>query len=149
MTPSKNSIVQTLLSLVEQKISSLEKQLLSLDESAEDETKSSAGDKYETSIEMLKQEQEKLSKQLHLQIVMKRQLTEIRMGKMSQVGLGSIVVTSELTFFIAVPIGKAQIEHNEIMCISPAAPIAQAMHGAKQGDVISFQAKTLTILEVI
>lgn len=146
MLPPKSRIFEALVLQVDQKFASFEKQLLDLDRSAEEETKSSAGDKYETSIEMLKQEQEKLSKQMRLQREMKNQLKEMKIVETSKVALGSVVQTQDNVFFISIPFGKISVDGVEIMCISLAAPITQALIGLQVGDTINFQSKQVRII---
>src|SRR5688572_1733287 len=72
---------------------------------ANDETKSSAGDKYETGRAMAQLEIEKNSVQLAESVRLKRLLDAIKIDKQSLVVQpGSLVITQQSNFFIAISV---------------------------------------------
>ena len=108
-----------------------------------------AGDKYETSREMIAQEQLKLSKQLsihqkHLQIIRGIDDTEIY----NYVKIGSVVTTNMGVFFIAVSLGFITLADNKIALISSSSPIGNLMMGKKSGDKFNFNQTQYEILTV-
>jgi hypothetical protein len=64
------------------------------------ETKSSVGDKYETGLEMLKQEYDKLSERLLETIKKARTLEQIRVEATQEIQLGSLVSANHQKIFI-------------------------------------------------
>jgi transcription elongation GreA/GreB family factor len=52
-----------------------------------------------------------------------------------------VVKTPLGNFFMAVFVGKIEVEGESYFAISPASPIGQAMASAREGDVISFRGK--------
>lgn len=126
-----------LLDLAKQKISEkilkLE-QLIAETRASNNETKSSMGDKYETSREMLQQEINNLQIQLNEQQKALQILKNIHPVSHKAIGLGSLVETDKGQFFIAVSLGEITYGQEKIFIISADSPIAKAMWGKKQND---------------
>lgn len=119
-------------------------------QAANEETKSSVGDKYETGRAMMQLEQEKLAQQLaeaqHVQAVLNR----IQLERQSpQVAEGSLVLTSQGNYFIGISAGKVEITGQTYYTISLASPIGTALAGHSAGDETSFRGQRLAILEVV
>lgn len=113
-----------------------------------EETKSSAGDKYETSREMMQQEMNKLGQQLIEQKKFLHQVTEIEPITEQQVSSGNLVETSNGIFLVGIPFGKlilTQLELQPIMGISLAAPLTAKMIGKTKNDWIDFNGQKLNI----
>ncbi len=115
----------------------------------DEETKSSAGDKHETGRAMMQLEQEKLSLQLaevqQLQQVLDRiQLEDLPPG----IGEGSLVLTGQGNYFIAISAGKLELEGRLYYLVSLASPIGAALASRKAGEAISFRGQSIPILEV-
>ena len=82
------------LDLVESRLTEIRDELKRLQEAANEETKSSAGDKYETGRAMLMLEREKLGGQLQSNEAMLTALARIDLSKsMEEVDFGSLVRT--------------------------------------------------------
>jgi len=146
----KKQLYQMALRHVEARISSSRQTLNNAIAAGNEETKSSAGDKYETGRAMMQMEQDKFRTQLHQAQLSKNELLQIRPEKKSaQVEKGALVRTSAGTFFIAIGIGKIKLEEANYFVISHRAPIAQAMMGQVQNATVSFQDKVYQILEII
>lgn len=125
---TKEKLIQHLLSLVEEKINTAKAEIDSAREAQQNETKSSAGDKYETSREMMTQEIEKHSKSLADSEQQKSILLRITALKSSaQIELGSLVETNQGNYFLAVGMGNIQIEDIPIQTISIQSPIGKHM----------------------
>lgn len=129
----KAEILKTVNAKLSEKVEYLQK-LIAETRAANNETKSSMGDKYETSREMVQQEINNL--QIQLNDVLK-QLDALRTlsGKVSQkVEKGSLVQTSNGLFYIAVSAGEIMQHGKKIYAISPESPLAQAIKGLKQKE---------------
>jgi hypothetical protein len=113
------------------------------------ESKSSAGDKYETGRAMIHLEMEKLQSSLS---EYQQQLSEVRRLTTSpadEVGFGSIVVTKEMIFYISISLGKINTTWGEFICLSPSAPLAKQLKGKRKNDTAIFNAKTISLIEVL
>lgn len=118
-------------------------------ESRDEETKSSIGDKYETGRAMVELEMDKLQEQLDLTLKLKKNLSYVKVDAVSsQAEYGSIVVTNQGTYFIAIGLGVVEVENKKIFCISLASPIGQAIQDKKAGDKIEFQNKIIEIKSI-
>ena len=117
--------------------------------SANEETKSSAGDKYETGRSMLQLDIEKYSAQLHEGMILKKTLNQINYKKTYQnVQSGSLVCTTNGNFFIAIGAGKMSIEGIDYMAISFSSPIGQELYNKSINDEISFRNKKYKIISI-
>ena len=109
-----------LLELVKQKISEkIQKleQLIAETRASNNDTKSSMGDKYETSREMLQQEINNLQLQLNEQLKSQQILKNIQPISHKTVNLGSLVETDKGKFFIAVSLGELSFNQEKIFII--------------------------------
>ena len=145
----KSRIRQHLLSLLTIRIDEIREGIALLKESRDNESKSSAGDKYETGRAMAQMELDKLEQQLQLQLLLQAEVlkTDPEM-QTDRVGFGSLVNCSNGCYFIAVGLGKLSLEQEHIYAISLASPIGQALKGAKAGDAISFNGNTIQIISI-
>jgi len=110
------------------------------------ETKSSAGDKHETGRAMLQIEMEKASQQLEGIYQMKIVLAKIRFEETSEIiRLGSLVLTDQANYFLAISAGQIIIPDNCYYAISPSSPIGKLLLGKKAGDEFVFNCKTVAI----
>ncbi|MBA3970943.1 MAG: 3-oxoacyl-ACP synthase [Bacteroidetes bacterium] len=138
------------LDFVEQRISNVRSVINNATESANEDTKSSAGDKHETGRAMAQLEQEKGAKQLNEALHMKSQLHKIDPTKASNiVGRGSLVVTTEGNFYISVAAGKAVIDDLICFAISPESPIAKSLSGLSISQSAIFNQKSYTIQDIL
>ncbi|MCB0738520.1 MAG: GreA/GreB family elongation factor [Bacteroidetes bacterium] len=126
------------------------KAIKSIQQAANDDTKNTAGDKHETGRAMMHLEREKADMQLieaeKLLQVMERIDPEKTCKK---VELGAIVTASNGVFFLAISMGKYELDGNRYWIISPNAPIAQAMLGKKAGEPFSFNGRRIRISSVL
>lgn len=144
----KSGAHSTALSLITMKIDQLRKELDNCQAAANNESKSSAGDKYETGRAMMHLEQGKLTSMLNQILKQEKVLREINPStSKSKVELGSLVKTQETTFFISVSLGVIDTEP-KVLCISPVSPLGQVMEGKSQGDEVTFNGKKYLIEEV-
>ncbi|HXB39588.1 MAG TPA: hypothetical protein VNZ49_03545 [Bacteroidia bacterium] len=120
----KHKVFDACLALLEEKINSLKKILSELEEGSQNDSKSSAGDKHETSRAMMQLEQEKISKQLKDLLEQKSQLKKS----------GSLVKTNNGFLFLSIPMGKVVVDETGIMAISPQSPLGLKLFGLKAGD---------------
>ena len=145
----KLALLKACLEKVDHQISTLQLSIDSINESKSNETKSSAGDKYETGMAMLQMEEQNIRKQLAQVLQIKHQLSSTSLNKNLQVSEpGALVYTNQGTYFISVGLGAVTLENQSIFCISPASPIGSQLIGLKQGDQFQFNSKEFLIQQI-
>ncbi|WP_296311407.1 3-oxoacyl-ACP synthase [Winogradskyella sp. UBA3174] len=123
--------------------------ILDIQNSLESETKSSAGDKHETGRAMLQLEREKAGHQLAELQKINETLHKIEVkSKHSNVALGSLVITSNRNYFIAISAGELTLEGVNYYAISTLTPIAQLLLSKQVGDTVQFRDTKFTVTEI-
>jgi hypothetical protein len=113
------------------------------------DSKSSAGDKHETSVSMAQLEQEKLTNQINIQQKNYEALLSINaLTKNTDVRLGSVIETSIGWLYIAIGIGKFTCNNQEIFAISPSAPLSQSILFKEKNQSIIFNEKIIEIINI-
>jgi len=116
---------------------------------ANNETKSSAGDKYETGRAVYQNERDLHARQLVDSINIKKTLLSINQKKTCKMAeLGAVVDTTTVSYFISVSLGTVSVEGKQIMAISAISPIAQAMLGLTKGARFEWMKKKVDILTI-
>lgn len=134
---------------IESRIKNIEDAMEIATESANGETKSSAGDKHETSRAMAHLEQEKCSAQLQEALKLKNTLQQIDAEFIhSKVGLGALIFTDQLNYYISIAAGKIEWEGTFYYAISMASPIAQKMLNKNVEDTFSHNNIEFKILKI-
>lgn len=117
--------------------------------SANSETKSTAGDKHDTARAMAQLEVEKHAKQLAEIQKLKQMHAQLTASTLhSEVGLGSLVKANGQYYYIGLSLGKMLVENQSIFAISLASPLAQAMKGHQQNEKFSFNGISFTIEKI-
>lgn len=146
---TKEEIINTCLGSVTLRINEVEFAIKDADQALADDTKSSAGDKYETSREMVQQDITRYQKQLVIANADRDVLQKIDPLRLNErIGLGSVVLTDLGLYFISISIGLLKIKDQNIYVISPLSPIGQVLMGKTKGDEINFNGKTQKIVTV-
>jgi hypothetical protein len=142
-------VIEHCIEKVDQMLNELESVLSDLNQSILNDTKSSVGDKYETSRSMIQIEQEKIQKQMGKFFQMKEIVKKINLEtKHNQVGLGSLIETTNGWFFISIALGKIEIEGETIFVLSADAPIGKLMIGKKNNDTFQFNRNQSKIISI-
>ena len=137
------------IEIINQQILDLKNILQEAQIAANNETKSSAGDKHETGRAMAQLETEKLTSQLSEALKLEQHITQINPEIQRQkVALGSLVITNNGNFYIAVSLGKIEINRTTYFAISTLSPIGKLLMGLKANDAFSFNGKNYVIGEV-
>ena len=137
----------------QKKIQEIETALMSLRQSIQEDSKSSMGDKYETSREMAQQEINRLLTQQQQVLGDIATLSKVpRMVKtelsVDTAGLGSMVQVGEFLFLIAISLGLQKVEGQTYVMVSAGSPVGQELLGKKAGEKILFQGKQREILSI-
>lgn len=131
---------------VEERLKKIQNRIQEIQVSLTSETKSSAGDKHETGRAMLQLEREKAGQQLAEVDKLKEALSKIDPTKsFDTVGLGSVVITSNSNYFIAISAGEFKVKSQSFFAISPHTPMGSLLMGKKIGEVVVFRDSTFVI----
>lgn len=145
----KGRLHDHLLSVLEERIRAAAELVRSATEARNEDTKSSAGDKYETGRAMMQQQID-----MHQAELQKAEMLFNNMKALDPhttyeiVSAGSLVFTNLGIYFFSVGIGKIDFEGREIFVISPAAPLAQMLSGKRINDPIHFSGRDYSILRI-
>ena len=131
----KTKVHCALTSKIQDELAILTSTLKSVQASANSETKSSAGDKYETGRAMAQLEIEKITGLLHEKEKALSVVSGLSTKIVHDIRPGALVKTSMGHFYISVNGGEILVDKATIRCISSAAPLAMAMRGKKKGEV--------------
>ena len=131
------------------KIASLQEILDETYKSTLDDSKSSAGDKHETSIAMVQLEQEKLTNQLNEFLKQQRILLSINPTSRHQlIQLGSLVETKQAWYYFSIGIGLISIENTAVFAINPDSPLGRLLMKKKAGESVTFNGMVTEIIAV-
>ncbi len=118
-------------------------------EAANNETKSSAGDKYETGRETMQQEIDLNITRLNELSKLKQSLERIIPDQTgTTVVPGSVVRTSNGHYYISIGAGKLKIDDITYYAISVESPIGEKLAGQKTGHAFDFNGKKVMIESV-
>lgn len=146
----KHELLDACKKTIADRIRTIETSLKAVRESRNNETKSSAGDKYETGRAMLQIEEDNYQKQLHQALLLKNQLEQIKVtGQSSLADSGSLVVTDHGEYFISIGLGEVRLGDKSYYCVSAAAPMGQKIMGQQAGFQFEFNGKHLEIKEIL
>ncbi len=137
-TEFKEACFQECIFILENKLSSYKKDLDLLKETSEGEQKSSMGDKYETTTEMLAQEKRKLVDQVN--IISQQLSLIIKLHKeykpRTKIEVGCLIETNKGFYFLTTSLGKITVNKETVFVLSPSSPIGQKFLGKSVTNVI-------------
>jgi LPS O-antigen subunit length determinant protein (WzzB/FepE family) len=150
MIELKKELYQKCLVYVQNRLEAAKQALDDAQAAAKDETKSSAGDKYETTREMIQQETDRNMAQLNEANKLKVALSTIVTGGNSETAEpGSLVITDNGSFYLAISAGMISVNNEKYYAVSPASPIGQKLKGLKSGNKFTLNDKSYLIEHVI
>ncbi len=145
----KKELIREIKERIGLRIAEAQKAMDAAQSSANEETKSSAGDKYETGRAMAQNDRDMYARQLHEAQAELGILESINPAAQYQkVGLGSLVETSIGFLFLAVSVGVIKLRNTNVMVLSPESPLGKAVLGQAKGASVLFRDKTVTLLDV-
>lgn len=131
----KQKIYSHYQQILNEKIISLQQVLSDLAASGANETKSTAGDKHETALAMLQIEQANVRGQLKEVLDQKAVFNRIDPSISSTLIVnGSLIKTNRGWLFLSVAAGKAIIDGNTVIALSPQSPLGQKLMGLRVGE---------------
>ncbi|RKR80050.1 hypothetical protein BDD43_0139 [Mucilaginibacter gracilis] len=150
MSALKQQLLQQCINYVQNKIDNAQQAILSAQQASNDDTKSSAGDKYETSREMMQQDTNRNMNQLSEASKLMVALNRINItGNALKAELGSLVITTNGSFFLSISAGALTVDKQTYIAVSPASPIGLLLKGQKQGNQFTLNGKIYLIEKVM
>ena len=150
MSETKHKLLELIKQQVSDKIKNAEIAIASAEEAKLNETKSTAGDKFETGRAMMQVEQEKgelqLAKSTQLLAVLKQIDPKTNYDK---VNFGAIVYTSQYNYFISIGIGRVKLNQKDFYVISALSPIGALLMDKKIGQIIEFRDQRIAIEQIV
>ena len=147
---SKQKLIICITNSLNEKIQILEEERNSINKEKNEITKSSAGDKFETSRSTMQIEYDKLNHQI---IQLKDQLNKIGLIEsnktFSKIRYGALVITNSSYYLVSIGLGKYSIDNKSVFIISLTSPIGQILVDKKRGDHIIFNNKKEEIIDII
>jgi hypothetical protein len=145
----KSEVYQLCLTLVNKRIETAETALAQAQEASNDDTKSSAGDKFETTREMMQQDIFR-NKSLLADAKQNLQLLENlnNVPVLDTVRNGALVYTNHGIFYISISAGQLVSHGQTVFAISAASPVGQLFIGKKVQDDFTFNNKQFVIEKI-
>lgn len=145
----KHKVYSTCLELTQSKIDLCEKELTLLNASQNSETKSSMGDKYETSREMMQRERDNLLATQHTHKTAIGLLHRLDIEKTSTIAeLGSYIETDKASYFLCIGLGKIEVDGIAVNVVSMQSPIGKALIGKKPLETFVFNGLSSVIQKI-
>lgn len=146
---NKSTAVSQAKTILHKRILEFEKAIKNSQDSANQESKSSAGDKYETSRAMAQNDKAMFDVQLMAANTELSMLNSINFDQQfNQCRLGALIKTSIGEFLLAVSLGRIVIDGEQLMVISQESPIGKLLFGKNLGEKVSFNNKEIEILKI-
>lgn len=145
----KIQVHEACLNHINRRYEELQQALKAFQNAANEETKSSAGDKYETGRAMMHLEKEKVAAQMDQTMKQLQAIRQLNPEKPSEkIAHGSMIQTDQGVFYLSVSLGKLEIAGTSVFCLSPVAPLGKMFLAKGEGDVVSFGGRHYQILSV-
>lgn len=144
----KSIVYELCMQFIKQRIETAEIALAQAREASNDDTKSSAGDKYETSREMMQQDIDRnkrllMDAQANLRVL--QTIAEDMTRSTDLAKPGSIVRTSQGVFYISISAGQLLAGEEKIFAVSPASPVGSLLLHKRTGDTFTFNGRNYLI----
>lgn len=147
--PSKINILNHCRQILEDRIQVARQAMLQAQESANQEDKSSAGDKYETSRAMGQLARDMNARQLQEALLSLKDLNKLEMNSSQVIIPGSLVFADNTWYMLAAAIGKTEVDGMAVTILSPASPLAKQLLGKSTGQTFLFREKSVKIDNVL
>jgi transcription elongation GreA/GreB family factor len=146
----KSDLYQLCVNFIETRIQTAQFALKQAREASNDDTKSSAGDKFETSREMMQQDIDRNKRLLIDAEENQRVLHSLKDAPFSESARnGSLVYTNNGNFYLSISAGQLQLDKELFFAISAVSPIGKLLLGKKKGEQFDFNGKKYQINEVV
>jgi hypothetical protein len=145
----KVKLIELIKEDLKKKIQEMQRDFQLARESRNSDTKSSAGDKFETGREMMQKEMDKCSMMIDLYQNQWNTLDQIKLKNRSKfVDQGSLILTDKGNYLLSIGLGKIEVERESYFIISIDSPIGSLLKGKSIGDSIVFRDNSFKITNI-
>jgi len=145
----KVKLIELIKEDLKKKIEEMQKDFQLARESRNSDTKSSAGDKFETGREMMQKEMDKCSMMIDLYQNQWNTLDQIKLQNNSKfIDQGSLIFTDKGNYLLSIGLGKIELEQQSYFIISIDSPIGSLLKGKSIGDTIVFRDNSFKITNI-
>ncbi len=150
MNDLKKELHKLCIHYVQKRIDTALQAINATQQAANEETKSSAGDKYETGRAMMQQETDRNQAQLNEANKLMVALNHINAGTTFKTAeTGSLVITDNGKFYIGISAGTLILNGESYFAVSPGSPIGLKLKTQKIGEEFNLNGKTYRIENII
>lgn len=147
--PDRAALIRQCREFLEARKAEYLRELRNVDEAAAGETKSSAGDKYETAREMMAQARNLLGRNLAETEAGLDTLARMAAAPLRPIiGFGSLVETDQGWHLLGASLGDREIGGMAVRMISLASPLGAALKGKTAGDGFAWRGSQAAVLRV-
>lgn len=148
--PLKAAVLDHCRTDTDRRIAHLTDALAKVEAARDGETKSSAGDKFETGRAMMQLEAAKLRGQLAEAATVRDQLAALSAAERpGPAAAGSLVATNRGNYYLAAGLGRVRLDGRVVYCTSLSSPVGRHLLGARTGDSFTFNELTFEVLGVV
>ena len=150
MSDIKTRLFNLSMAYAEERIANATEAIKAARDSSTEDTKSSAGDKYETGRAMMQLDIDRQTLQLGEAQKLKTFLERMDPDNSSDtVQNGSLAFTNQGIFYLAISLGQVELDKQKYFVISPSSPIGEQLMKQKVGGKFTFNGKEykLTAIE--
>ncbi len=145
----KQKLQKQIAQILQTKISNLNNDIAQAQRSANEETKSSAGDKYETGRAMAHNTIAMYQNQMTQFLADKQLFDSINFEQHSdKITNGSLVNTNIGMLFFAISVGKQLVEGKSIQTLSMGSPLGKELYLKQKGDTVMLNGKKISVLDL-
>ncbi|MBL7952780.1 MAG: GreA/GreB family elongation factor [Flavobacteriales bacterium] len=145
----KARLIAHIASTLREKAINVERDIASTLEARNSDTKSSAGDKHEVGRAMIQQELDQQEAQLAKLRVLLREMERVPVERRyERVGAGALVSTDKGIFFLAIGLGRIELDGAACAVVSVASPAGQALVGKRVGETTTLNGATYRVLAI-
>lgn len=146
----KVKLIELIKEDLKEKIQEIQRDFQLARESRNSDTKSSAGDKFETGREMMQKEMDKCSMMIDLYQNQWNIMNQIKpLNKSKIADLGSLLLTDKGNYLLSFGLGKIEMNKESFFVISLDSPIGSLLKGKVIGDKILFRNNSIEIKNII
>jgi hypothetical protein len=146
----KVKLIELIKEDLKKKIQEMQRNFQLARESRNSDTKSSAGDKFETGREMMQKEMDKCSMMIDLYQNQWNTLDQIKLQNTSKlIDQGSLILTDKGNYLLSIGLGKIEVERESYFIISIDSPIGSLLKGKSIGDIIVFRDNNIKITNIV
>jgi transcription elongation GreA/GreB family factor len=148
-TDIKQQLYEHCAAYVAKRLANAEQAMANAQRAANAESKSSAGDKYETTRAMMQLEKEMHATQWNEALKLKKELEQLSLDRPTErIGPGSLVLTDSGRYFLAISLGFVKLGGTNYVVLSPASPLGMRLCGLAVGEEATFNKQRFHIQAV-